>query len=60
MQILGYPMDMRSQIARRRLRFWLTCIFTLYVLVVVDQPDNDPDDFTQNDDFSAQQIDKLQ
>jgi len=43
MQVLGYPMDVRSQIARRRLRFWLTFIVSLHLLITASQANRDDD-----------------
>lgn len=43
MQVLGYPMDARSQIARSRLRFWLTLIVSLHLLITASRDNLDDD-----------------
>jgi len=53
MQIFGYPMDLRSQINRQRLRFWIAIIVVFYCLFLASRVDTDTDDDTQDTEFTA-------
>lgn len=46
MTILGYPTDIRSQLARKRLRLWMMIAFAFGALVIANRESHD----TEEDD----------
>jgi len=52
MQVFGYPMDLRSQTNRKRLRFWVAILLTFYALILANRVDHDDDD-TQDTELTA-------